>query len=255
MCPLATPHLVCHCMLIELGDRLVLVESGYGSADVQDTRVRLGSVLPHLFRATLSLEETAIAQVRALGFDPKDVRDVVLTHMDTDHIGGISDFPWATIHVTEREHHGVFESRRRAERVRYGRLGWARDAHFARYEPAGGEPWFGFECVRDLQGLPPELLLLPLRGHTPGHAGVAVQGPDGWLLHCGDAYYHHGEMETEYRCPWPLRLFQQLSIDNAARLHNQQRLRALVAEHGSEVSVFCAHDRSELRRELARAQG
>lgn len=41
-----------------------------------------------------------------------------------------------------------------------------------------GEQWNGFNAVRTLRGLESEpLCLLPLSGHTLGHAGVAVQGP------------------------------------------------------------------------------
>ena len=50
-----------------------------------------------------------------------------------------------------------------------------------------GEPWFGFPAVRELEGLPLEILLVPLPGHTWGHAGVAVDTGAGWLLHAGDA--------------------------------------------------------------------
>lgn len=52
---------------------------------------------------------------------------------------------------------------------------------------ARGEGWFGFDAVRDLDGLPPEILRVPLPGHTWGHAGVAIRRPEGWLLHAGDA--------------------------------------------------------------------
>jgi glyoxylase-like metal-dependent hydrolase (beta-lactamase superfamily II) len=52
-----------------------------------------------LLRPRLVEEETAVAQVRALGHDPADVTDIVLTHMDFDHVGGLGDFPQATVHV------------------------------------------------------------------------------------------------------------------------------------------------------------
>jgi glyoxylase-like metal-dependent hydrolase (beta-lactamase superfamily II) len=51
----------------------------------------------------------------------------------------------------------------------------------------------GFEAVRDLDGLPPEILLVPLAGHTWGHSAVAIDTGDGWLLHAGDAYFFRGE--------------------------------------------------------------
>ncbi len=31
-------------------------------------------------------------------------------------------------------------------------------------------------------------------GHTLGHAGVAIDTPQGWLLHAGDAYLHRDEL-------------------------------------------------------------
>ncbi len=91
------------------------------------------------------------------------------------------------------------------------------------------------------------MLIVPLEGHTRGHAGVAVKTPDGWLLHAGDAYFHHGELSATPSCPPALRFFQSvMAVDDAKRRANQVRLRELVKEHGGEVRVFSAHDKSEL---------
>ena len=92
------------------------------------------------------------------------------------------------------------------------------------------------------------MLLIPLHGHTLGHTGVAVRRGDGWLLHCGDAYFHHGEVETPSHCPPALRLFQMLNdADGAARRENQERLRELGRRHGDEVELICSHDPFYLR--------
>lgn len=109
---------------------------------------------------------------------------------------------------------------------------------------AGGEPWFGFDCVRDLDGLPPEILLVPLIGHSWGHSGVAVRLPDRWLLHAGDAYFHIAEMHIESPyCTPGLRAYQRMiEVDRRARLRNQDRLRALIRAQPEPVEVFCAHD-------------
>ena len=105
----------------------------------------------------------------------------------------------------------------------------------------------GFEAVRELRGLPPDILLIPLTGHTYGHAGVAVDTRDGWLLHAGDAYFFRGEMAERYHCPVGLRGYQRLmEVDRRSRLHNQQRLRVLALDRGKGVRVLCAHDAVEL---------
>jgi glyoxylase-like metal-dependent hydrolase (beta-lactamase superfamily II) len=254
MRPPAVPEMVTHCLLVETGSELVLVDAGYGTDDIDRTRERLGSLLPLLLRPALRRSETAIDQVRALGFDPKDVRHVILTHLDVDHVGGLSDFPWARVHLTRDEVRGAFEGATGRERARFKNLTWARGLDYTTYDPKG-EPWFGFPCVRELEGLPADLLLVSLPGHTRGHAGVAVKLGERWLLHCGDAYFHYAEMQPAPSRPRALALFQRMCIDDATRRENQERLRELVQRHGDEVTAFCAHDRLEYERLRDRTAG
>jgi glyoxylase-like metal-dependent hydrolase (beta-lactamase superfamily II) len=213
----------------------------------------MGALLPRVLRPSLRREETAIEQVRRLGFDPRDVRNVVLTHLDVDHVGGVSDFPWARVHLTRDEVRGAFEAPTARERGRFGKLGWARQLDFVTHQPEG-EPWFGFPCVRELGALPKDLLLVSLPGHTRGHAGVAVPVEGRWLLHCGDAYFHHAEMQVEPERPFALALFQRFAVvDDATRRRTQEELRQLVQGRGEEVQVFCSHDRLEYEAARNRA--
>ncbi|GAA5118620.1 hypothetical protein GCM10023320_22990 [Pseudonocardia adelaidensis] len=97
--------------------------------------------------------------------------------------------------------------------------------------------------------VPADVRLVPPAGHTVGHTGVAVRDGDGWLLHAGDAYFHHGEMHPDApRCPPGLRYMQaRMETARGLRLANQDRLRELVREHGDRITVFSAHDAAELR--------
>jgi glyoxylase-like metal-dependent hydrolase (beta-lactamase superfamily II) len=82
-----------------------------------------------------------------------------------------------------------------------------------------------------------------LIGHTRGHTGVAVKHDGRWVLHCGDAYFHHGEMQMPPSCPPVLKAFQNLnSVDNTARRQNSERLRELARRNSGEVELFCSHD-------------
>ncbi len=254
-----TAHLVCHCLLIESDRGLILVDTGFGTRDVARPHDRLSDFFLALNRPRLRAEETAVAQVRALGFDPADVRHIVITHLDFDHAGGIEDFPNARIHVTAREKEVADERRGGAfvSRKRYRPQQWNDASDWSLYPFGGGERWFGFDAVRDLAGLPPEILLVPLAGHTWGHAGVAVQEDHGgWLFYAGDAYFHHGEVGAAAReCPPGLRAYQNLmQVDRDARIANQQRVRALSVDHGEAVRIFCAHDLVEFET-LAGARG
>lgn len=247
--PLSTAHLVCHCLLIESSGGLVLVDTGFGSEEARDpTRI------PAAFRASerprLLFDETATAQVEQLGFAAADVRHIVATHLDADHAGGLSDFPDAEVHVTAAELLAANEGPTWSERNRYLRRQWKHGAHWVEHDTgAGGERWFGFESVRALPGLDPEVLLIPLAGHSRGHTGVAVRDGEGWLLHCGDAYLHRNEVATPPSCPRLLAAFQQLTaFDRRARTANVERLRELARSHGDEVSLFSSHDPQELAR-------
>jgi hypothetical protein len=58
----------------------------------------------------------------------------------------------------------------------------------------------------------------------------------------------------EPRCTPGLAAYQNLmNTDHAARLATQERLRALVATAGAEVTVFCSHDAVEFAALAQRA--
>jgi hypothetical protein len=76
---------------------------------------------------------------------------------------------------------------------------------------------------------------------------VAVKRAEGWLLHCGDAYFHHDEVHTPAHCPPGLSAFQAFNqADGALRRQNRERLRELAQRHPDEVELICSHDASYL---------
>jgi glyoxylase-like metal-dependent hydrolase (beta-lactamase superfamily II) len=244
MCPRAGGEIVCHVLLLEGPDGLTLVDTGLGTRDIQNRR-KLGAVFGVIVNPQLREEETAVAQVRSLGFDPADVRDIVVTHLDVDHAGGLPDFPGATVHVFRSEHEALTNPTFK-EKPRYIKHQTAHGPSWAIHDVAG-ESWMGFESVRVLGE---DVLLVPLPGHTRGHSAVAIRDGDGWLLHAGDAFFHRDEMKTPPSCPWPLARFQDITcIDNRTRKANQERLRELVRAHADDVRVICAHDPVQLTRE------
>jgi glyoxylase-like metal-dependent hydrolase (beta-lactamase superfamily II) len=249
---LAPAHMCCHCLLIEGRHGLILVDTGLGTGDVSDP-ARLGGLFNAVTRPRLLMSETALHQIRELGFDPRDVRHIVPTHLDLDHAGGLSDFPQAQVHVFAKELQAALTRPSLAERGRYIPAQWAHGPHWAS-RGLDGERWMGFEAIRAIPGTDDEVLLVPLTGHTQGHCGVAVRSDEGWLLHCGDAYFFHGEMDADPHCPLGLRVFQNLvQMDSASRHANQLRLRELKQQHGHEVTLFCAHDPHELTQLSARS--
>jgi glyoxylase-like metal-dependent hydrolase (beta-lactamase superfamily II) len=239
-------HAVNHCLLIETdSDGLVLAETGLGLDDVRDPAGTLGAAWVDMAQPVLAEAETAVRQIVALGYSPGDVRHVIVTHLDVDHCGGLPDFPDAQVHVLAAE---LEAATAEAPSFRYRPAHWAHGPNWVTYTPDSGEQWFGFDSVQP-KGVSAEIRLVPLGGHTAGHTGIAVRDGDGWLLHCGDAYYYHRELDSD---PYPhpvLDIVQTSSeIHRDLRLGTQARLRELVRNHGDEVSVISAHDPWEFSR-------
>lgn len=243
-------HLTCHCLLVETASSLVLIDTGLGLLDVADPKSRLSGFFLALVKPEFREEMTAARQIQRLGFRPRDVRHIVLTHLDFDHAGGLDDFPGATVHMLASERDAAVAQKTWLDRQRFRPQQWSTRPKWRVYEAGQGERWFGFERVRELDGVPPEIALVPLIGHTYGHAGVAVNRGDSWLLQAGDAYFYHAEMDPERpRCTPGLRFYQwMMQKDRKARVANQMRLRQLRREHANEVEIFCGHDLTEFER-------
>lgn len=240
---LARGRMVCHCLLIEAPDGLVLVDTGLGTEDVADGPGRLGRGFVSVLAPPLLYEETALAQIKRLGFTREDVRHIVPTHLDLDHAGGLPDFPAATVHIFADEHDAAMQRATLIERERYKSVQWVHGPAWQRHSLAG-DTWLGLECVRCIG---PDVALVPVVGHTRGHCAVAVRSDNGWLVHAGDAYFNHSELDPVHpRCPPALAAFQWIvAMDNQARLRNRERLFAVAREHAAQVKLFCAHDPQE----------
>lgn len=242
-------RLVCHCLLIDTGAKLILVDTGFGLRDIADPVSRIGRPLQLLLNPAFAEGETAVRRVEALGYDPADVSDIVLTHHDHDHVGGVDDFPHARLHVHALEAESIRSQLTLHDRVRYSgqsdlmnrRRGRDRWVEYS----IGGDWWFGFEAARQLSGLSEEIAIIQLAGHSRGHVGVVIDtggvGRPRWLVHAGDAFMHPGEMSPDPRCPMVLRVFQNLvQADATSRLYNAQRLRELAVRE--DVQIINAHN-------------
>ncbi|MGS2808878.1 MBL fold metallo-hydrolase [Nocardia sp. MW-W600-9] len=241
-------EMVCHCVLVELDDRLVLIETGIGEGSVRRPDEWLGRRFIRMTRPVLDLEGTIARRIEALGYRREDVTDIVLTHLDLDHAGGLAEFPQATVHVYGEELRALEGHFGPREKFRYRMAQFAHKPRWESYDELG-EPWFGFGAVRQLRGLPAELLIIPLAGHTRGHAGIAIDTGAGWKFAVGDAYFHPGQLDLEHpHQPPGAALFERLvQTVGPARIDNQERLRELLRGHADEVEVFCAHNAVELR--------
>ena len=242
--PPLVPRLVCHVLLCESDDGLVLVDTGLGLADYADMKDRLGPSR-HLLHPVSTVADTAVLQLQAQGFDVADVAHIVLTHLDLDHVGGLSDFAHATVHTTADEHAAAITSPDFNDRQRYRPAQWAHGPAWQIHSGPGDQWRDGLTGHEVLPGI----TLVPMPGHSRGHAAVAVDaGERGLVVHAGDAVFD----ASSYADTTPsgqglgrvraLRAFEQVvGRDRAAIARNHVTLRALNDSEG--VTVVPAHDK------------
>lgn len=251
MRPHRTPDgLVCHVLLLETDNGLVLVDSGIGLRDAADPAHRFGPARFYV-RPSFDPSEAAINQVTRLGFDPHDVRHVVLTHFDADHTGGLADFPWARVHLTAAEAFAALHPRGMIEKGRY--LPSHRDHNpiLVEHAAAEGERWRGFAGAKELDEIASGIVLINLPGHSRGHAAVAVDAGDRWILHAGDSFYHHGQIDGTTRAPRALTAMERVIAHDWRLVQaNHQRLAELWASAEADLTLVNAHDPALLAHAL-----
>lgn len=220
------------CLLVERTDGLLAVDAGLSVALLMDQR---GLSFERFFiRPPRQASVALVQQVRTLGFDPRDVTDIALTHLHSEHAAGIMDFPHARIHLARREY-DVANSGSLRSRVSYRRNIWA---HGPRWELHDGSTTW--QHVAGASNIDADTMLVPLPGHTAGHCGVAVRTDGGgWLLHAGDAIYADVDEHADL-AEFPLRQYQWFSAADRAQVRRTHAtLRRLAAV--PNMKILCSH--------------
>jgi len=154
--------------LINTGNRLVLVDAGAGS----------------LFGPTLG---KLVAQIRAAGYQPEQVDDILITHMHPDHVGGLAAdgqrvFANATVHADKADA-DFWLSQARADAAPKEMKGFFQGATVSLTPYVQAGRFQPFE--RDSEILP-GIRALAAHGHTAGHALYSVESQGQRLVLVGD---------------------------------------------------------------------
>lgn len=156
------------CFLVRHPGGLLLVDAGLGPAldPMPDGMLLVGGQL--------------LTGLRALGVEPGDVTDVVITHVHTDHVGWLFDLGFRPVFTSATVWFGAGE--------------WA---HFvdgpgevAPHIEAGFRALAGTPRLRPLTDdadIAPGVRALLAPGHTPGHLAVELSSRGERLLLLGDA--------------------------------------------------------------------
>jgi glyoxylase-like metal-dependent hydrolase (beta-lactamase superfamily II) len=160
--------------LVNTEDRLVLIDAGTGDY--------LGPSLGKL-----------VANIEASGYKAADIDDVILTHIHTDHSGGLSAegkrvFTNATLHVNEREAAFWLDEAKAKAAPEALKKAYAEARESTKpYVDAGKLKTFA-----DNAAPVPGLGSVLYAGHTPGHSGIVVESEGEKIVFWGDIT--HGDV-------------------------------------------------------------
>jgi glyoxylase-like metal-dependent hydrolase (beta-lactamase superfamily II) len=168
---------------------------------------------------------------------PRDVRQVVLTHLHVDHDGGLAHFP----------HSDILVSRRELEKA----PGWMGRLHG--YLPNRWPTWFN-PIALDLAAEPygpfaactrltkaGDVIAVATPGHTADHLSVVVRDDIAYII-AGDASYTEALMLAEQ--------VDGISVDESMTKATLRAMKRMIAEH--PAVYLPTHDPESAERLLAR---
>jgi glyoxylase-like metal-dependent hydrolase (beta-lactamase superfamily II) len=154
--------------LINTGAKLVLIDTGAGT----------------LFGPTTG---KFLANLKAAGYAPEQIDDVLITHMHGDHIGGLvtngqRTFPNAVVHADKHDA-DFWLSKAQLDKAPADAKGGIQSAMAAFQPYVDAKKFQAFEAGETVL---PGIRTVPSHGHTPGHTIYAVESKGQKLLLWGD---------------------------------------------------------------------
>jgi len=226
-----------NCLLVEIGGKRVLVETGNGD--------KFPAKLKEIYG--IDHDRSAAAALRELGVEPESIDVVVLTHLHFDHVGGCTRRRASSDRSGPGSIEPVFpRARHVVQRVELDAARHAHERNRASYLPENIDPLEAaglFQVVDGEVEVAPGVTVIPTPGHSHGHQSVLIDGGAGEkALFLGDV------VPTSIHVPLPWIMGYDLDVEGT--LASKKRLYAradaerwlLLFGHDRHHGAYLAHD-------------
>jgi N-acyl homoserine lactone hydrolase len=181
----------------------VLVDTGLHPSVAAKPSENMGRLVARFARPRLDPGQDVPAQLRARGLDAKEIKYLVLTHLHHDHASGISEFPNATVVLTEEEWTAATIDRRPLLRgYRRAQFDFVFDYRLVDYDRMGISSYGSFGRTFDLFA-DGSVRLASTPGHSAGHQSVIARLASRDFVIAGDAAYTQRQLDGGPEQPRP----------------------------------------------------
>lgn len=189
-----TPPLPIHAWAIEHSEGVIVVDTGETARTAEPNYLpRFHPFFRRAVKFSIQPEQEIGPQLEQLNIRPSDVRTVILTHLHSDHAGGLRHFPTSEILVHPAE--------LAATRGMGGYISGYLRQHFPPwFKPKSiqlvNEKFGAFGASQRVSGAG-DVVIVPTYGHTPAHVSVIVLDGDTHYFLGGDTSYSEKNLRAE----------------------------------------------------------
>lgn len=186
-----TEWLPIYAWVIEHPEGIIVVDTGETARTSEPGYLPMG----HPFyrwavRFEVAPAEEIGPQLRGLGIAPEEVGTVIMTHLHTDHAGGLPHFPRSKIFVAA----GEYQKARGLPGRLKGYLPHRWPSWFAPVPIPFTPTPFGPFAQSFAVTTAGDVVVVPTPGHTPDHVSVIVKTGEGDYFLAGDATYDEAQL-------------------------------------------------------------
>ena len=225
-------NLCMRCLLIDEGERKILVDCGMGNTMPE-------SLLKHYF---VNGTDNLNASLAAHGYSPNDITDVVFTHLHFDHCGGaVTKHDDGSLHLTfpnaqywvGKEHWNSVQKPNRRERPSF-----LKD----NIEPLRESGKLNF--VETTTQITPHVELRLFSGHTAGQIMPVVAYRNTFVAYCGDVIPTSAHIPVSFVCGYDIHPL--LTMKETEEFLNEAAEKSMILffEHDTQVEC-CTVKQSE----------
>ncbi|RDW60569.1 hypothetical protein BP6252_11952 [Coleophoma cylindrospora] len=176
-------------------------------------------------------------QLRARGIDPQnDIKAVILSHLHSDHAGGLPDVYGKPEIYTSQAHWNAFKSPFHATIEGANPKAWPKGFQPSILKPDGPAigPWTtSYPITTD-----GKIVAVDTPGHVPGHVSIIIFDEDITYLLVGDAAYSLDLLDKE--------LVDGINTEPLVALDSQRKIKEFC--RGRDVVVLPSHEYDSVRR-------